>query len=97
METGKGISPATSYKKKYPEDDSLFGLYITFGPKFFIKRQSFQIITSQHIKSKIGRAAIKNVYYEIAVAKITNFVTGTCKGIDFSGSGFTIAIYSFKY
>ena len=35
METGKGVSPATSQKKKYPEDDILFGLYFTLFPKFF--------------------------------------------------------------
>ena len=50
------------------------------------------------MKSKIGKAAIKNVYYKVAVAEITNFVRGTCKGSHFSGSGFTKAIYSFpKY
>ena len=38
------------------------------------------------------------MYYKIAVAKITNFVRGTCKGIHFSSSSFTIPIYSFpKY
>ena len=36
METGKGVSPATSQKKKYP-DDILFGLYFTFCPKLFNK------------------------------------------------------------
>ena len=38
------------------------------------------------------------MYYKIAVAEIMNFVRGTCKGIQLSGSGFTLAIYSFpKY
>ena len=98
METGKGVSLATSQKKKYLKDDILFGLYFTFCPEFFNNRQCFQIITSQHVKSKIGKAATKNVYYKIAVAEITNFVRGTCEGIHFSGSGFTIAVYSFpKY
>ena len=56
------------------------------------------MITSQHVKSKIGKAAIKNVYYKIAVTEITNFVRGTCKGICFSRRGFPVAIYSFpKY
>ena len=98
METGKGVSPATSQKKKYPEDNILFGFYFTFCPKFFNKRQRFQIITSQHVKSKRGKAAIKNVFYKVAVAEITNFVRGTSKGSYFSSSGYTKAIYSFpKY
>ena len=46
------------------------------------------------MKSKIGKAAIKNVYYKIAVAEIKNFGRWTCKGIHFSGSGFTLVIYS---
>ena len=38
------------------------------------------------------------MYYKIAVVEIMNFMRGTHKGIHFSGSGFTIAIYSFpKY
>ena len=32
------FSPATSSKKKYPEDNILFDLYFTFGPKIFNKR-----------------------------------------------------------
>ena len=99
METGKGVSPATSQKKKYAEDNILFGLYFTFCPKFFNKRKRFQIITLQHVKVKQVKQPLKMFsYYKIAVAEITNFVRGTCKGLDFSGSGFTIALYSFpKY
>ena len=34
METGKGVSPATSQKKKHPEGDILFGFILLFAQSF---------------------------------------------------------------
>ena len=42
METGKGASPAILQKKKYPEDNILFGLYFTFCQSFSIKDNTFK-------------------------------------------------------